>query len=127
MASARDARVPRWRCDRPPGHSTPHRRPGLKGHWRISSLLAVAALFYLVYPSRVPECDAVIYASAALRGIREITFDPGHLGFGSLEALAAAAGRTVQPPLNPVLILQYVSMAAALAAAYAFYRTLGDL
>lgn len=99
----------------------------MKGHWRIYSLLAVGALFYLVYPSRIPECDAVIYASAALRGIHEMTFDPGHLGFGSLEVLATAAGRAARPPLNPVFILQYLSMAAALAGAYAFYRTLADL
>lgn len=99
----------------------------MKGNGRILLLLAIVALLYLCFPSRTPECDAVIYASAALRGVREMMFYPGHLGFGPLEAVAAAAGRDAHPPLNPVFLLQYLSMAAALGGAFAFHRTLVDL
>lgn len=100
---------------------------GLARNGRILALLAVVAFLYLLFPSRVPECDAVIYSSAALRGVREMTFDPGHLAFGPLVAAAAAAGRAARPPLNPVAILQVVAMAAALAGAWAFGRTLTGL
>ncbi|HVP15017.1 MAG TPA: glycosyltransferase family 39 protein [Terriglobales bacterium] len=99
----------------------------MRRHWPIFALLTIAAIAYLLYPSRIPECDAVIYASAALRGVREMTFYPGHLGYGPLENLSASLGRWTRPPLNPLFILQYLSMAAALVAAWAFHRALEAL
>lgn len=94
---------------------------------RILTLLALTAIFYLTWPTRVPECDAVIYASTALRGVREMQYDPGHLLLGSLEAQAVAIGRMARPPLNPVWLLPYLSMLASLLGIYAFQRTLVDL
>jgi hypothetical protein len=88
--------------------------------------LVVAAALYLAFPARVLECDAVIYASAALHVDVEISTDPGHLGFGLIELAAAAVGRRLTPPLSPVYILPYLSIAAAIAGLYGLFRTLLD-
>ena len=99
----------------------------MKRRWQILSLMVAMALLYLAYPSRTHEYDAMGFASAALSGEHWLAADPGHLGFGPLEILATGIGQRVHPPLNPVLLLQYLSMVAGLAGIYAFYRTLTGL
>jgi hypothetical protein len=99
----------------------------MKRWWPILALLAVLAVLYLAYPSRTHEYDAMVYASAALRGEPWLAADPGHLAFGPLEIVATGIGQRVHPPLNPILLLQYLSMAAGLAGIYVFYRTLTGL
>jgi hypothetical protein len=47
-----------------------------------------------------------------------------HLGYNLLQFLAAQAGQQFDPPLSPIYILQYLSMAAGLAGGYVFYRLL---
>ena len=101
--------------------------PQVTRRWHILPLLAALALLYLAYPARKYQYDAVIYSSAALRGDPWIALDPGHLAYGPLEVAAAAIGRKAHPPLSPILLLQYLSMVAALAGLYAFHRTLTDL
>ena len=87
-------------------------------------LLAAALLLFLLFPARVLECDAVIYASAALqRELRHATY-AGHLGFGPLALLAADLGGRLAPPLHPLFILPYVSMLAGLAGVYVFHALL---
>lgn len=99
----------------------------MKRHWQILTLMAAMALLYLAYPTRTHQFDAVDFASAALRGDPWITSDPGHLVYGPIEVLAAKAGRTAHPPLSPILLMQYLCMAAGMAGAYAFHRTLAGL
>ena len=99
----------------------------MKRPWQIISLMAAMALLYLAYPTRTHEFDAMGFASAALSGEHWLATDPGHLGFSPLVILAAGIGQRVHPPLNPVLLLQYLSMVAGLAGIYAFYRTLTGL
>ncbi len=99
----------------------------MKSRWPIAVVLAATWLLYLVYPTRTHECDAVYYASAALGGDRAMMYYPAHLGFGPLEALVATAARHGNPPWSPILLLQYLSMAAALIGLLAFHRTLEDL
>ena len=99
----------------------------MKSRWQILSLMAAMALLYLAYPTRTHEFDAMGFASAALSGEHWLATDPGHLGFSPLVILAAGIGQRVHPPLNPVLLLQYLSMVAGLAGIYAFYRTLTGL
>jgi hypothetical protein len=95
--------------------------------YSILLLLAALGLLYLAYPARTYGFDPVIFASAALRGDSWIAFDPGHLGYGPIVVLAAKVGRMAHPPLSPIFLLQYLSMAAGVAGAYAFYRTLVGL
>lgn len=99
----------------------------MKNRWQILSLLAAMALLYLAYPTRTYQYDAVCFASAALRGDPWISADPGHLAYSPMEILAARVGRAAHPPLSPILLMQYLSMVAGVAGAYAFHRTLTSL
>jgi hypothetical protein len=95
--------------------------------WQILALVTALAILYLAFPTLQYQFDAVSYASAALHGDSWIASDPGHLAYGHLEVVAADLGRKARPPLSPILLLQYLSMAGGIAGAYAFYRTLKNL
>ncbi|MBU2499836.1 hypothetical protein KJ682_00770 [bacterium] len=86
-------------------------------------LLAAASLM-TVFPARVLECDAVIYACAGVHGDTVQNTDAGHLAWGGVELLAARAGRSVRPPWSPIHLLRWLSMAAALGCAWLVYRVL---
>jgi hypothetical protein len=92
--------------------------------WSIVPLLVLAAAILLLFPARVMECDAVIYASRARSGDIEALCNPGHLLHGCLEHAALLAGQQAHPPLNAIFLLQYVSMTAALLGLYFFHRAL---
>jgi hypothetical protein len=99
----------------------------MKRRWQILALMSAMALLYLAYPTRTHEYDAIGSAASALRGERWLAADSGHLGFGPLVILAADLGQRARPPLNPVLLLQYLGVLAGLAGIYAFHRTLTGL
>lgn len=93
-------------------------------HLPIVILLVVAAFFYLAFPAHILECDAVMFAYGALH--RDLIFMgyAHHLGYNLLQFIAAGLGRQFDPPVSPIYILQYLSMAAGLAGAYVFHRML---
>jgi hypothetical protein len=53
----------------------------------------------------------VIYASAAIHGDRNQNTS-GHLVWGGIATLAAGWGRSFHPPLNPIFLLRWLSLAA---------------
>lgn len=85
-------------------------------------LLLAAALLYLLFPAAVLERDAVIYACAGLAGDIEQSTDAGHLAWGFLELGAARAGTALQPPLNPVYLLRWLSVVSGLVGGWLFFR-----
>lgn len=85
----------------------------------ILLLLAVGALFLLLFPATLLECDAVIYACAGLAGDMVQNTDAGHLAWGFFELGAARMGAG-----HPIGILRWLSLLSALATVFLFYRTL---
>jgi hypothetical protein len=96
----------------------------MREHLGISILLIAAAFFMAVFPARIHECDAVIYATCAIHKDIGILTDPGHLAFGLLAYIAALIGQKASPPLNPIYLLQFLSTAVGLAGVYLFWRVL---
>lgn len=96
----------------------------MSNHIRIGLLLGIGACLYLALPVRILECDAVMFSYGALH--RDIVFlgYPHHLGYNLLQYLAAAVGQRLVPPLGPIHILQYLSIAAGLGGVLLFYRFL---
>ena len=90
----------------------------------IALLLTGAGVLLFRFPARVMECDAVTYASAAKRGGVADLCNPGHIAYGFLERAALHIGQRMSPPANPIFLLQYLSLVAALAGAYFLYRAL---
>ena len=88
----------------------------------ISILLAIGALFFLIFPATLLECDAVIYSSAGLAGDVIQNTDAGHLAWGFLELGAAGI-----PGSHPIGILRWFSLVAALITVYLFHRLLLEM
>ena len=87
-------------------------------------ILSLAAFFLLAFPVRILECDAVVFASGALHKDAAVMSYAHHLGYNLFQHVAALAGRAMTPPLSPIYILQYLSVAAGLAGIAVFYRLL---
>jgi hypothetical protein len=80
-----------------------------------------------MFPARVYECDAVIYANRAIHGDISEALDAAHLGFDLLEYKVAELGQRLSPPASPIIILTYVSVAAGLAGIFFFWLLLQRL
>jgi hypothetical protein len=93
----------------------------------ILALLVVGGAFLIAFPARILECDAVIFAHGAVHRDLSIMSYPHHLGFNLLEYAASLMTPHLDPPLSPIYILQYLSMAAGLGGVYLLYRVLVDL
>lgn len=89
-------------------------------------LLALMALLAILFPARVLECDAVIYASAGIHRDVVQSTDAGHLAWGGVEVLAASIGRSMSPPLNPLYLLAWLSVFSMLTSAWLVHRLLAN-
>jgi hypothetical protein len=96
----------------------------MREHLGIIVLLIAAAFFMAVFPARIHEVDAVIFATSAIHKQAWVLADTGHLGFGYLAHIAALIGQKASPPLNPIYLLQLLSISAGLAGIYVFWRVL---
>ena len=90
-------------------------------------LLVLAAVLYLFFPCVVFECDAVIYSCAGLSGDKVQSTDAGHRAWGFFEMGAARIGRAQEPPLNPIFLLRYLAIFAALAGIRVFHGLAREL
>ena len=93
----------------------------------LIALLAAGGAVCLVFPCRVYECDAVIYATRAIHGDAAQSLEAAHLGFDFLEYSVAGLGQRFSPPASPVCILAYVSVAAGLTGVLFFWLLLRRL
>ena len=93
----------------------------------IILVIAIAAVLFLVFPARILECDAVMFAYGALHHDVTFTAYPHHLGYNLLQSVAAAIGSRFSPNLSPIYILQYLSIAAGIGGALLLYRLLIEL
>jgi len=93
----------------------------------LTILLVAGGVIYLMFPSRIYECDSVIYATRAIHGDISEALDAAHLGFDLLEYGVAGFGQRLSPPASPVCILPYVSVAAGLAGIFLFWQLLQRL
>lgn len=104
------------------GTGTP--RSGTVG---IIVLLAVAGLLLVALPARILECDAVISANGAIHNDPAVMIYPHHLAYNYMLRGAALIGQGLDPPLNPIYLLQYVGIAAGLGGVYLLYRMLMEI
>jgi hypothetical protein len=88
----------------------------------IVILLAVGGAVFAVFPARIIECDAVMFSYGALHGDLVFTGYSHHLGYNYLQLAASRLTPLFDPPLSPIWMLQYLSMAAGLAGVYFLYR-----
>jgi len=100
---------------------------GSASTWALIVLLIAGGLIYLMFPSRIYECDSVIYATRAIHADISEAVDAAHLGFDLIEYGTARMGRRLSPPASPICILAYVSVAAGLSGILVFWYLLRRL
>ncbi len=93
----------------------------------LIALLGAGAATYLAFPSRVFECDSVIYATKAIHGDISDVLQLSNLGYSLMERGAARIGQRLSPPASPICITAYVSLAAGLAGIFLFWRLIQSL
>jgi hypothetical protein len=94
------------------------------GGLTVFILLVIGGLLFVLFPARILECDAVMFSYGALHGDIIFLGYAHHLGYNYLQLAASQLTPLFDPPLSPIYILQYLSMAAGLAGIYLLYRLL---
>jgi hypothetical protein len=95
-----------------------------RGQAAIFVLLAIGGLLFVLFPGRILECDAVMFSYGALHNDVVFMGYAHHLGYNYLQLAASHLTPLFHPPLSPIYILEYLSMAVGLAGVYLMYRLL---
>lgn len=96
-------------------------------HYTILIIVAAAGGLFTVFPPSIFECDAVINSSCAIHAETSFVGGSHHTGYSFIAYLASLLARRFSPPLNPIHLLRYISIACGIAGAYIFYQTLLQL